>query len=123
MRFKVCTNGYLATSDRLVHRLVALAFFAPDPARPTVNHLDGDKTNNKVENLAWATLRENNAHSAHKRFATTNPRRAMKLTIENVREIRTAHAAGEISSAIGKRFNVSPATVRGIVYGRSWQMP
>ena len=122
-RFQV--NGYLRVNfgkdTQLVHRLVATAFLAPDLSRPTVNHLDGIKTNNCDTNLAWATLRENNAHSAHKRVAANNPRRAMKLTAENVREIRAAHAAGDISSAIGERFDVTAATVRNIVFGRSWK--
>lgn len=122
-RFQV--NGYLRVNfgkdTQLIHRLVAHAFLKPDPSRPTVNHLNGIKTDNCDTNLVWSTLRENNAHSAHKRVAATNPKRAMKLTAENVREIREAHASGEISSAIGKRFDISPATVRNIVFGRSWK--
>lgn len=120
-------NGYLRVNfgkdTQLVHRLVAQAFLKPDPTRPTVNHLNGKKTNNKPGNLAWSTLAENNAHSAHKRFAATNPKRAMKLTIIEVRQIRKAHTSGELTSVIAKRFDVSPATVRNIAYGRAWRIP
>lgn len=124
-------NGYLeitmmrddgARNTQLVHRLVAIAFIPRDPVRPTVNHKDGNKIDNRVTNLEWATLIENNAHSAHKRFAMNNPKRAMKLTAESVQQIREAHAAGEISSSISKRFAVSPAMIRNIVYGRAWRM-
>ena len=129
MHPKTKLNGYLEITmsignkqtTKLVHRLVAVAFLVPDPSRSTVNHLDGNKTNNKDSNLCWSTLVENNAHSAHKRIAANNPRRAMKLTAEKVREIRKAHATGEISSVIAKRFGISPCTVRNLAFGRSWK--
>ena len=130
LKLKTKENGYFEIAIRvdgkqiwrLVHRLVAFAFLKPDPTRPTVNHKDGNKKNNRDTNLAWSTLIENNAHSAHKRVAVTNPKRAQKLTLAKVKQIRKAHAAGEISSSIAKRFGISPAMVRNIVYNRSWVM-
>jgi len=46
-----------------VHRLVALAFIGPRVDRLTVNHRDGVKTNNTIENLEYVTYAENNAHA------------------------------------------------------------
>jgi hypothetical protein len=126
LRIRLSKNGYPRVNfgdTRFVHRLVAIAFLKPDPSRPTVNHLNGEKTDNRAVNLAWSTLVENNAHSAHKRHASTNPKRALKLTLPEVLKIRKAHADGELTSVIAMRFDVSASMIRHIVYRRMWNTP
>ena len=64
-------SGYLLVSfcvdnvksSQNVHRLIARAFIPNEANKPQVNHKDGNKQNNKLENLEWVTASENGLHS------------------------------------------------------------
>ncbi len=48
-----------------VHRLVALKYILNNRNAPTVNHKNGIKTDNRINNLEWMTHKENTLHSFH----------------------------------------------------------
>lgn len=92
----------------MVHRLVAEAFLDPAKRHLTVNHKNGMRTDNRVENLEFVTHAENMAHAAGtlKRCGTR------KLNEEAVRRIRSEFAKGGITrSALASRYSVAVGTI------------
>lgn len=64
-----------------VHRLVTQKFIANPDNKPTVDHINGDKTDNRTSNLRWATYKEQNIHRPPDTI-----RKAM-VAITNVRSV------------------------------------
>lgn len=60
LRVCLCKNGF--HKSMAVHRIVAEAFIPNPDNKPTVNHINEIKTDNRVENLEWATVAEQNVH-------------------------------------------------------------
>jgi hypothetical protein len=123
-------KGYLQTQLKynkashtaLVHRLVLSAFNRPPRALEQVNHIDGVKTNNCIENLEWVTCRENHVHAVklglRERMGVGHFRR--KLSPQQVREIRTL--IGRVNDTeIGRMFGVAQGSVRLIRLGVTYQ--
>lgn len=108
-------------TQRYVHDLVALAFLGPKPKGQTVNHIDGDKTNNRASNLEYVSHAENMAHAGRTGLMVRGMAHpGSKLDDEAVRLIRQDRERGGSFSQIAKKYYLSTATVFKIVNRTSW---
>lgn len=110
-----------------IHRLVAETFISNPDNKETVNHKDGDKLNNHVNNLEWATRSEQVFHSyelglKNPLSGTSSPH--SKLTDDQVREIRSLYIpqSKEFGAvALSKKYNVSHRVILLVAKGKSYK--
>lgn len=121
-------NGYLSVNihqqSRYVHRLVCEAFRGVQPKEcPQVSHLDGDRTNNRPDNLVWASPLENEAQKTeHGTRKVGSAVANSKLTEADVVAIREAVAKGTLPKArIAREFNIHPTMVKRIADRTAWR--
>ena len=105
-----------------VHRLVCMTFHGAPPSRlHIVAHLNGDSLDNRAENLAWKSQRENEADKLLHGTSNRGARHGMsKLTAEKVKEIRRLRSEGVMQKDIATKFEISQTTVSQIVRGKLW---
>lgn len=130
---QVRPNGYVQASVRfidgsykypLMHRLVAEAFIGPIPDSMQINHKNGDRSDNRVENLEIVTCSENNRH-AYRVLGRERPEGSKhpvsKLSEEDVMDIRWMYGLGVRQFVLAKEYAIDPTTIRDIVHRRHWK--
>lgn len=84
----------------LVHRLVMLAFIGEDKNKPYVNHIDGNPSNNYLENLEWCTSQENLLHAYENRLnESPDP---IILFNSNTQEMNYFYSKSKASEFLGR---------------------
>ena len=129
LRTMIVVNGRARTIK--VHRLVAESWVENPEGKPQVNHKDGVKTNNHIDNLEWVTKRENIQHAFDNGLmkwngqvppnlkGSSNP--TSKLTEDQVREIRSLHRPRIYTYAmLAAKFKVKPCTIKDVIH-RTWK--
>lgn len=105
----------------LLHRLVALAFL-PNPLNlSTVNHINGIKSDNRVENLEWASYSENNQHAFDLGLRKYNHETTAKLSSKDVISMRLEIIAGARTVDMAHKYGIDRRSVVDIKYGRTWK--
>ena len=109
------------TKSVLVNRIIGLAFIPNPENKLEVNHIDGVKAHNWVENLEWADRSEQELHA----FATGlkssrgSSNSNAKLTANDVVKIR-GNSKKDIK-LMASVFKVSEATIRNVLAGKTWK--
>lgn len=132
LRFKTDRYGYLCLglnnagkTHFTVHRLVAAAFIPNPDLKPCVNHIDGVKTNNHIDNLEWCTVRENSIHAVRTGLSKAPEGEkcgASKLKATQVLIIIDMIKKGQSYKEISEMFGISRASITLIKQNKNWKI-
>lgn len=105
-----------------VHRLVAKTFLSNPEAKSEVNHINGIKNDNRLENLDWCTSSENTIHALNNKLKISqkgSEHGMSKLTENDVLEIRKIGRSKGLKE-VSKIFNVSESLISNVLLNKIW---
>jgi len=106
-----------------IHKLVATAFIPNPENKPQVNHINGIKTDNRVENLEWVTASENVNHAIRTglaKYGFGQEARAAKNDVKIVHEVCKMLEQNIPQSEIKKKLGINKALIISIKYNNAW---
>lgn len=122
LRVNLCNDG--DCNLKLVHRLVGIVFVPNPENKPYINHINGNKKDNRACNLEWTTQSENQLHAINVLGAGSFGEKChlSKLNARKIIEIKNARKEhGYTYNELSKRYNISISTVWQIVTGKTWK--
>lgn len=114
--------AYTVRQRIAVHRMVAIAFIENPDNKEYVNHINGNKLNNRVDNLEWVTASENSIHAVATGLSPIGEAKTLaKLTEKDVLEIQAAFEAGEKDFVLAEKYGVTSGVINSIRLGKTWK--
>ena len=114
-------------TSKYVHRLIARTFIGEIPKGYNVNHKDGDKSNNRLENLEILTCSQNTKHAINNGLFKPKGSKGSKhhrstTNEKEVKEIRSKHQELRSISKLSKLYpHITISTLGKIVYKQTWR--
>ena len=108
--------------NKKVSRMLCEAFHGPSVKGMQAAHLNNVRDDDRVDNLIWATNKENSAHKlihGTQPMGETSPN--AKITEKQVKDARARHARGESFGSIARSFGVGRKTISRAVYRETWK--
>jgi hypothetical protein len=105
-----------------IHQLVAKTYLQKDKEGLVVNHKDGNKLNNKLENLEWVSASYNCVH-AYKNKLNTNKPSGKKVVVPKdlIKRIRYGDLRGVCKYELSERFGFHWVTFRDVINGKTYK--
>lgn len=111
-------NGYSSVTvnykQTSLHRIIALLFINNPLNKKCVNHINGIKTDNRIENLEWCTHSENNYHAYRTGLKKPTPRLNNKIVINTVTK-ELYNSAKEVLPFTKLKYNSFTNRLNGVV--------
>ena len=117
-------DGYLmigfSSKNHLIHRLIAEKYIPNPENKPTVNHINGIKDDNRVENLEWNTRSENMRHAYN--TGLNNQNHTRKLTIKEVSEVREKYIPRKYTQRmLSEEYGVPQSAISYIINKKTYK--
>lgn len=107
----------------LIHRLLGIHFIPNPENKPEINHKDGNRINNSLDNLEWNTQSENQKHAFANGLNSNKGSRNSRaiLTEQQVDKIRSLHSQGFTNKTLSEMYGVNKNVISKIICRVTWK--